>query len=228
VLCWSGRTHNTLTGAGGSGKIRLALQVAGELLNDYPDGVWVLELAVLAQPDLIAPAALGALGLAEGLLQACPHIRLLATSREALHAEGEVVWRVSTLALPERQATEWPPLERLTQCEAVGPFIQRAQAAEPSFRVTNENAPAVAEVCHRLDGIPLAIELAAARIGVLSAAQIEARLGDCFQLLTGGRRTALRTARPPRVSGRQVPRRAGGRRPYPTRPLARDRAGLCS
>jgi predicted ATPase len=218
----------TLTGAGGSGKTRLALQVAGELLDEFRDGVWFLELGPLADASLIPQTALAALGvrpdpqlpalnalvealrprqlllvldncehiveaaarLADGLLQACPQLKLLATSREALRADGEAVWRVSTLALPERKASEWPPREALTQYEAVRLFIERAQAADPSFGVTNQNAPAVAEICHRLDGIPLAIELAAARVAVLSPGQIEARLGDRFRLLTRGARTA--------------------------------------
>lgn len=220
----------TLTGPGGSGKTRLALQVAVELIDEYPDGVWVLQLASLADPALIPQAALGALGLradpphppldtlvdslrpkhlllildncehlveaaaqlAEDLLHACPRVQVLATSRETLRAEGETVWAVPPLGLPARTADRWPALERLTQYEAVRLFIERAVAADGTFRVTNANAPAVAEICHRLDGIPLAIELAASRVNVLTAEQIEARLGDRFRLLAGGRRTGAR------------------------------------
>jgi non-specific serine/threonine protein kinase len=113
----------------------------------------------------------------------------MATSREVLRADGEVVWRVPSLSLPSREAAT--PLEQLTQYEAVRLFIDRAMAAGPQFRVTNDNAPAVAEICWRLDGIPLAIELAAARVNVLAPEQIRERLDDRFRLLTNGRRTAL-------------------------------------
>ena len=219
----------TLTGTAGAGKTRLALQLGADLLEDYPDGVWLTELAALTVPSLVPQAGLGALGLreepgrtltdtltdslrpkrallildncehlveacarlAETLLRSCPEVRLLATSREALRAEGETVWRVPSLTVPDREPARLPPPERLTQYGAVQLFIERAVAARPEFRVTNENAPAVAEICWRLDGIPLAIELAAVRINVLSAQDVEQRLGDRFRLLTGGRRTAL-------------------------------------
>jgi predicted ATPase/class 3 adenylate cyclase/Tfp pilus assembly protein PilF len=219
----------TLTGTGGAGKTRLALQVGADLLDGYPDGVWLVELAALTEAPLIPQAVLSALGLreepqrpltdtlvdslrpkhallildncehvvqasaelAEQLLRSCPQVRILATSREVLRAEGEAVWRVPSLSLPSREA-ETPPVEQLTQYEAVRLFIDRAIAANSQFQVTNDNAPAVAEVCWRLDGIPLAIELAAARTSALSAEEIERRLDDRFRLLTGGRRTAMR------------------------------------
>jgi predicted ATPase/class 3 adenylate cyclase len=219
----------TLTGTGGAGKTRLALQVAADLLDEYSDGVWLVELAALSEPSLLPQAMLSALGLreepqhdplgtladslgpkhtllildncehlvaacaeiAEALLRSCSGLAILATSRETLQAEGETVWRVPSLSVPEPGRAEPVPLERLTQYEAVRLFIERALATRPGFHVTNESAPAVAEICWRLDGIPLAIELAAARVSVLAPAQIRERLDDRFHLLTGGRRTAL-------------------------------------
>ncbi len=217
----------TLTGSGGCGKTRLALQVAADLLAEYPDGVWLVELGALADPAQVPQAVGTVLGLreepnrtltetlsdflrpqivlvlldncehlveacaqmAERLLRACPRLRIMATSREALGIAGEVVWRVPSLALPDPR--QLPPIETLTQYEAVRLFVERAVAALPTYRVTNQNARAVAQVCHRLDGIPLAIELAAVRVKVLTPEQIAARLDDRFELLTGGSRTAL-------------------------------------
>jgi predicted ATPase/DNA-binding NarL/FixJ family response regulator len=217
----------TLTGAGGCGKTRLALQVASREIDRYPDGVWLAELAPVADPALVpktVAAALGVLeqpglditetlvdalrskalllvldncehlvaasaGLVVALLRSCPQVRLLATSREGLAVPGETLWRVPSLSLPD--AGRLPPPEDLVQYEAVRLFVERAMKAASGFAVTSENAPAVAEVCQRLDGIPLAIELAAARVKVLTVDQIAARLDDRFQLLTGGSRTAL-------------------------------------
>jgi predicted ATPase len=216
----------TLTGTGGLGKTRLALQVASEVLPDYLDGVWLVELATLSEPGLVPQRVATALGvreepgrplvetlteylqprqlllvldncehligacaqLAQRLLEACPDLRLLATSREGLGVPGEALFRVPTLAVPIPPP---PPVEQLTQYEAVRLFIDRALLGQLSFAVTNANAPAVAEVCHRLDGIPLAIELAAARVKALPVEQIAARLDDRFKLLTGGSRTGL-------------------------------------
>jgi non-specific serine/threonine protein kinase len=127
--------------------------------------------------------------LVDALLRACPHLRILATSREALGITGEVPHRVPSLALPDAQRAM--PAEALGQYEAVTLFVDRAQVVQPAFQVTNANAPAVAEICRRLDGIPLAIELAAARVRVLPVEQLLARLQDRFRLLTGGSRTAL-------------------------------------
>ncbi len=217
----------TLTGAGGCGKTRLALQVGQELLSHYPQGVWLVELGPVADPALVAQAVAAALDLhedpccswlttivnhlrtkkallildncehligasaqlAESLLQACADLRILATSREALGVAGETVLRVSSLSTPDSRR----PLSiaALAQYEAVRLFVDRTAAVFPAFTVTGENAPAIAQVCHRLDGIPLAIELAAARISVLTVEQIAARLTDVFRLLTGGSRTAL-------------------------------------
>jgi predicted ATPase/class 3 adenylate cyclase len=132
--------------------------------------------------------------LAGVLLRACPNLRILATSREALGIAGETIWLVPSLSLPDRRyqpSAGSDIVSTLTQYEAVRLFIDRAVSVLPTFTVTNQNAPAVAQICHRLDGIPLAIELAAARVKVLSVEQIASRLDDRFYLLTGGSRTAL-------------------------------------
>jgi predicted ATPase/class 3 adenylate cyclase len=217
----------TLTGPGGSGKTRLALHVAADLLPGYPDGVWLAELAPLVAAEQVPQAVAQAVGvreepgrplpatlaealrpkrlllvldncehlldpcarLADALLRTCPHLTILATSREALGIAGETAWRVPSLVLPD--AAHPPPVTALTQYEAVRLFVDRAVAAQPAFRVTDANAPAVAQVCARLDGIPLAIELAAARVRVLPVEQLLGRLEDRFRLLTGGSRTAL-------------------------------------
>ncbi|MFL5805417.1 MAG: ATP-binding protein [Roseiflexaceae bacterium] len=217
----------TLTGAGGCGKTRLALAVANELVADYPDGVWLVELGALADPTLVPQAVAAVLGvreelqrpltsaligvlqprkllllldncehlvegcaqLATTLLGACPYLRILATSREALGVAGETTWLVPSLSLPQHQ--QLPRLVELMPSEAVELFVERAAAALPIFTLTPENAPDVVQVCQRLDGIPLAIELAAARVKVLPVTQIAARLDACFRLLTGGGRTAV-------------------------------------
>jgi predicted ATPase/class 3 adenylate cyclase len=127
--------------------------------------------------------------LADGLLHACSHLKILVSSREALGMAGEVSFRVPSLSLPDAQ--HLPSLERLTQYDSVRLFVERAVAVKSDFVVANHNAPAVAQICSRLDGIPLAIELAAARLRGLSAEQISERLDDRFRLLTGGSRTAL-------------------------------------
>ena len=222
----------TFTGAGGTGKSRLSLQVAADLLDAYPDGVWLVELAPLADSRLVPGAVAGVLGLreeagrpllstltdvlrtkalllildncehlisacaelAEALLRRSTQLRILASSREALGIAGEHPFRVPSLSLPDprRLSSATPDLATaLSQSEAVRLFIDRAVTIQPHFRVTNRNAPAVAQICHRLDGIPLAIELAAARVKVLPVEQIASRLDDRFRLLTGGSRTAL-------------------------------------
>jgi non-specific serine/threonine protein kinase len=126
--------------------------------------------------------------LANTLLRGTPRVHMLVTSREVLGISGEMTWRVPSLTLPPSPP---PPPESLDQYEAIGLFLERARAANPSFHITRQNAPAVLEICTRLDGIPLALELAAARVRMLSVDQISARLGDRFRLLTGGSRTAL-------------------------------------
>jgi predicted ATPase/class 3 adenylate cyclase len=217
----------TLTGTGGCGKTRLALQVAAELLDDYPDGVWFVDLAPLADPALVAQAVAGAMGLRETVgrsiaetvveharsrrllvvLDNCEHlvdasarladalirggagVRILATSREALGIAGEVGWRVPSLPVPG--PADPAALPELARCGAVRLFVERAADALPAFALDEGNAAAVAQVCRRLDGIPLALELAAARVRALSVRQIAARLDQRFRLLTGGSRTAL-------------------------------------
>ncbi|MGH2376538.1 MAG: ATP-binding protein, partial [bacterium] len=216
----------TLTGTGGAGKTRLALQVAADLLEQFPDGVWLVELASLADPALIPQRVAAALGareepirpllitlqdylqskelllvldncehavaacasMAETLLRACPNLRIIATSQQGLRIAGEWTYRVPSLSLPDPDRL--PSVESLTECEAVRLFVERARACRPGFDMTRENARAVAQVCSRLDGIPLAIELAAARVKLMSVEQTAARLDDRFHLLGGGSRTA--------------------------------------
>jgi predicted ATPase/class 3 adenylate cyclase len=217
----------TLTGSGGCGKTRLSIQVASEVQPGYPNGVWMVELAPVADPALIALTVVAVLGLtddghrpvlqiltdflgfktlllvldncehvidacaqlSEGLLRACPKLHILASSREALGIAGETSFRVPSLAVPE--PGQLPSLETLARLGAVRLFVERAVLARPNFALTAQNAPAIAQICQRLDGIPLAIELAAARVRALSAEEINARLDDRFRLLTGGSRTAL-------------------------------------
>lgn len=218
----------TITGAGGAGKTRLALQVAAELLESYDDGVWLIELAPLTDPALVLQTVAAVLGVpgqpaqpilnslidylrtknllmvidncehliescarfADAVLHACPYLRLLATSREALVIAGETVWSVPSLSLPDVRQHR-PSFADLSQYEAIQLFVDRAVTVQPNFKLTELNASAVAQICQRLDGIPLAIELAAARVKVLQTAEIAARLDDSFNLLTGGSRTAL-------------------------------------
>lgn len=217
----------TLIGPGGTGKTRLSIQAASEMLDIYPDGMWLVELAPILDPLLVPRTTAIAIGLreepqrpvidmlcdylhekkmlivldncehlvdacalmADRILHAAPNTRILASSREALGVGGEVTYRVPSLAVPD--PSHLPPIESLDQYEAVKLFIDRAMSAVPSFMVTNENAPFLAQICQRLDGIPLAIELAAAKVRALNLDQIAKRLDDRFRLLTGGNRTAL-------------------------------------
>jgi predicted ATPase/DNA-binding SARP family transcriptional activator len=203
----------TLTGPGGCGKTRLALEAAAALRQDAPDGVWLVELGGLSDAALVPDAVVSVLGaesrsarpsqdaaaahvghrrplivldncehlvgacarLVEALLSACPNLRMLVTSREPLHAAGEVDWRVPSLPADE----------------AARLFAERASSVSSRFALGEENAPAMAEICRRVDGIPLAIELAAARVGVLAPAQIADRLRDSLTVLSAARRTAL-------------------------------------
>ena len=235
----------TLTGSGGCGKTRLGLQVVADLLEEFPDGVWVVELAALSDPDLVTQETASVLGVREEsgaltidggsvrtpaatsgvdtlltrltehlkskglllfldncehlidaciklvdvLLHASPNLKIIVASREALGISGESTYRVPSLSLPD--PGNLPPLENLVEYESVSLFVDRAVAVVSTFAVTDSNAPVVAQICHRLDGIPLAIELAAARVRVLEVEEITSRLDDSFRLLTGGSRTAL-------------------------------------
>ncbi|MGD8394214.1 MAG: tetratricopeptide repeat protein [Candidatus Eiseniibacteriota bacterium] len=217
----------SLTGMGGSGKSRLAIEVAAGARERFPDGVWLLELAPLARPELLPGTLATVLGLreerdrpliqtiaahlatrrvllvldgcehllagcatlAQTLLASCAELKIIATSRENLGVPGEAVFHVSSLALPDPGARRRP--QELERFEAVQLFVERARAVRPDFALTADSAPSVVEICHRLDGIPLAIELAAARIRALPVREIAGRLDDRFRLLRGGSRTAV-------------------------------------
>jgi class 3 adenylate cyclase len=230
----------TLTGPGGTGKTRLALQVAAQLLTAFPDGVFFVDLAPVTDPALVPSAIAQALGLREvpgvplpdavrglladkalllvldnfehllaaapvasALLTACPGVRVLATSRAVLHLPGEHEYPVPPLPLPEATAAT----ATLAANPAVALFVARAQAALPSFVLTAETATAVVQICARLDGLPLAIELAAARVKLLPPAALLGRLGQPLPLLILARRprswplsspVTSRRGRPPR------------------------------
>jgi predicted ATPase/class 3 adenylate cyclase len=215
----------TLLGMGGIGKSRLSIQLAAEVLDDFPDGVWFVELAALTDPSSVPQAVASVLGvkeeagrpvvdaltkyvrdlqvliildnceqvvhgcadLAKKLLQAGPRVKVLTSSRSYLQVAGETTYHVPTLSVPEKQV----PLEALAQHEAVRLFIDRAAASMRGFSLTEQNAAAVADICYCLDGIPLAIELAAARVRALSVQTIAARLSDRFRLLVTGDQTVL-------------------------------------
>jgi non-specific serine/threonine protein kinase len=222
----------TLTGPGGVGKTRLAIQLATDLVNGFQEGVLWVELAALSDPTLVPQAAANALGLletpnqslietlatylrthrllmvldncehligacaqlTETLLHACPDLHILVTSREPLGIIGEVIWPVPPLALPDHWQSVSDAADLMAivpACEATRLFVDRASAVKHDFALTVHNVRAVAQICQRLDGIPLAIELAAACVRVLSPQQIADRLDDCFSLLTMGSRTAL-------------------------------------
>jgi predicted ATPase/DNA-binding CsgD family transcriptional regulator len=213
----------TLTGAGGAGKTRLAIQIAAQLSGEFGDGVWYVDLAPITDPDLVPVTVARALGLPDQpgrstmdtltrfvadrqvlvVLDNCEHLldasaalvnallataaglTFLTTSREPIGVAGEVSWRVPSLSLRD---------------EAIVLFTDRARHARPEFVVTDDNAAVVAEICARLDGLPLAIELAAARVRALSLAEILESLHDRFRLLTGGARTAVRRQQTLRAS----------------------------
>jgi predicted ATPase/class 3 adenylate cyclase/DNA-binding CsgD family transcriptional regulator len=213
----------TLTGAGGVGKTRMAIQIAGQSVNEFADGIWYVDLAPITDPDLVAITTARALGLPDqpgrspmetlarfvaerqmlvvldncehlldacaalvlALLGSCPQLKLLTTSREPIGVAGELSWRVPSLPLADK---------------AIELFLDRAYRARPDFDVNDQNAVTVAEICRRLDGVPLAIELAAARVRVLSLAEILDSLHDRFRLLTGGARTAVRRQQTLRAS----------------------------
>jgi predicted ATPase/DNA-binding CsgD family transcriptional regulator len=211
----------TLTGAGGSGKTRLALQVASQVVDEYPDGVHFVGLAPVTDLALVVPTVARILGVQElagqplietlkaylqgkellllldnfeqvvgaapavvDLLLAAPDLKVMVTSREPLHLQGEQQYYVPALELPE--PNQQVPIEVLSEKEAVILFVERARSVRPDFELTDENAFSVAQICVRVDGLPLAIELAAARIRILSPQEILSRLDSRLKLLTGG------------------------------------------
>jgi predicted ATPase/class 3 adenylate cyclase/DNA-binding CsgD family transcriptional regulator len=213
----------TLTGAGGVGKTRMAIQVAGQSVNEFADGIWYVDLAPITDPDLVPITTARALSLPDqpgrsttetltrfiaerqmlmvldncehlldasatltlALLESCPRLTLLTTSREPIGAVGELSWRVPSLPLADK---------------AVELFTDRARRARANFEISDESLTAVSEICRRLDGVPLAIELAAARVRALSLTEIVDSLHDRFRLLTGGARTAVRRQQTLRAS----------------------------
>ncbi|MEY2690507.1 MAG: hypothetical protein RL375_4707 [Pseudomonadota bacterium] len=217
----------TLIGLGGIGKTRLSMQLAAQVLDDYPDGVWFVELAPLADPQLVPQAVASVLGvkedagrpitealtrfvqdrrllitfdncehvvqacadLASQLLRASPSVKLLASSREALQIAGEVTYAVPPLGVPDHRHV--PTVADVAAQESVRLFVDRVRVAQPAFVVDEDNALAVGQICRQLDGIPLALELAAARARQMSVATIASRIGDRFKLLTNGDRSAL-------------------------------------
>lgn len=217
----------TLTGTGGAGKTRLALQVATDLFGTFAHGVCFVQLASISDPKLVVPAIAQALGLREianrafserlhdylhvflrdkhlllvldnfeqvlsaasslsDLLLACPRLKILVTSRVVLHVRGEYEFPIPPLALPDPHSM--PTLEAILRSPAVILFVQRAQAVKPDFQVTEDNAGTIAQICSRLDGLPLALELAAARIKLLAPHALLSRLGRRLTVLTGGAR----------------------------------------
>jgi predicted ATPase/class 3 adenylate cyclase len=213
----------TLLGPGGTGKTRVGLQVAAELVDDFEDGVFFVPIAAITDPTLVAPTIARVLGLSQGgarqaeellegylrdrqalllldnleqvveaapvvdrLLSTAAGLKILATSRTLLGLYGEYEFPIPPLSLPDPESL--PPLENLTEYEAVKLFVERARAVRPDFFLAEDNAPAVVEICKRLDGLPLAIELAAARIKLLTPQRLLDRLGNRLKLLTGGAR----------------------------------------
>ncbi|MEX2395106.1 MAG: tetratricopeptide repeat protein, partial [Actinomycetota bacterium] len=212
----------SVVGPGGCGKTRLAVEVASQLLSEYPDGVWLVDLAQIASDDLVAQAVAdalevqeeqgrdldvtlrsrlrmskallvidncehvvdGAAAFVDRILRSCERVQVLATSREALSVEGETTWSVPPLSVASKGG-------ETVSSDAMRLFVDRAEAMNPRLELTPDDTRAVSEICRRLDGIPLALELAAARVDVLSITQICARLDDRFSLLTQGARSAM-------------------------------------
>lgn len=217
----------TLVGAGGAGKTRCAVQIGADLLDAFPNGVWLIELAPISDPALVGSAIAQELNVRESpneplldtlvaslkhrrllllldncehvidaartvtatILRTCPLVRILATSRESLNVGGEQVYRLPSLAVPP--AREAVTAQAARSFGAVALFADRASASDTRFTLTDENSPFVTEIAQRLDGIPLAIELAAARIKVLSPRELAQKLDERFRVLTGGDRSAL-------------------------------------
>ena len=217
----------TVTGAGGSGKTRLALQAVADMGDTFPDGTWLIELAPVTDPDQVATAVAGACGavqegelsitdalvnrlrgrsallvfdncehlieavadLVDELFGQLPDLIVVATSRELLGVGGEVAFALRSLSMPGR--SDSPPPGELARYDAVRLFVERGTASQPAFRLTSDNSDTVLEICRRLDGMPLALELAAARLRTFTPGQIADNLDSRFRLLTGGSRTAL-------------------------------------
>lgn len=217
----------TLVGSGGVGKTRLALQVGADVLEQYEDGVWLVEFAPLSDPDMAPSVLAGVLGVTEvanrslvdsivywlklkkallildncehvleaaaklvdSILRGCPTVRVIVASRQALGIDGETVHRVASLAVPE--AVDGLSTQEALQYEAIALFVERASAAVEDFKLTDANVGTVAHICRRLDGIALALELAAPRLKALSVEQLSDKLNERFRLLTGGKRTSL-------------------------------------
>jgi len=217
----------TLFGSGGVGKTRLALQVGAEVLDHYPDGVWLADFAPITDSELVSSIIAKELGMSQvegrrvdesipqwlkrkklllildncehvvetvaglgnAIIRSCPDVRILATSRQALGIGGEEVLRLPSLDVPHKIADLTPAA--VIEFGAVALFVDRAKSVDKSFALTDDNSPIVAEICRRLDGIPLAIELAAARVKVLSIPNLAQRLNERFKILTGGSRSAL-------------------------------------
>lgn len=215
----------TITGAGGAGKTRLGLRVAAAVIDRFPDGAWFVDLAPIAQAELVASTAADVLGVREQagrnmldtladslvdkrllivldncehlidacaemvhrLVASCTGVKVLATTRETLNIPAETSWRLRSLSVPEPDAD----IAAIAESEAAALFVQRASVLRPEFALDAVTAPAVVQICRRLDGLPLAIELAAARVRSMSVHDIAARLDDRFRLLTGGSRLSL-------------------------------------
>jgi predicted ATPase/class 3 adenylate cyclase len=217
----------SVVGSGGVGKTRIALQVGGDLLENYQDGVWLIELAPLSDPQLVTETIARLFGVsiatgksptetlvvflkdkrtllildncehlvapvaqvADAILRGCPQVSILATSRERLAVMGEHTYSMPSLSIPDQP--DGITAEKALSFSAVRLFVERASASLPGFSLTDENASAVAMICKRLDGVALAIELAAPRLTILKPQELASRLDDRFRLLTGGSRTAL-------------------------------------
>lgn len=217
----------SLTGAGGTGKTRLAIQLVSELIDEFENGVWIIELSPVTDPELVAKEISTVLNLkedpgvdifetlkgflkdkkilllfdntehlllkcaqiAESLLAYCPDLKIISTSREPFNIQGETIYRIPPLSMPAKIKNE--TFESLSGYESVRLFLERANSINSNFKLTEENIYIVAELCKKLDGIPLAIELASKRVNVLPVEEIFKRLDDRFKLLTGGNSTAL-------------------------------------
>jgi predicted ATPase/DNA-binding CsgD family transcriptional regulator/Tfp pilus assembly protein PilF len=211
----------TLTGSGGSGKTRLSIEVASHLLENYPEGVWFVELGALTDPALVAPIVASTLNMREEtgrslvatleeglghhkvllildncehlvracaslvdtLLRSCPHLHVLATSRHVLNIAGETIWRVPSLSFPDPH--HFQPFDAVRKYEAIQLFMERARLKQPAFDLTPDNAASMAQLCYAMDGLPLALELAAAHVGTMPVQDMAARLDERFRLLVG-------------------------------------------